>query len=396
MKMKWLRNVLDKLEPEFKNGGRLEKLAPIFEATDTILFSTDERTESGPHIRDSVDIKRVMILVVISLIPCYIFGAINVGYQKSLTYGLSTSWIDNLVTGFIAILPIIAVTFISGAFWELLFGVVRKHPISEGFLVTCALIPLTLPPSIPLWQVAVATSFGIVIGKEIFGGVGMNIFNPALMARAFLYFTYPADISGDKVWALAPDGYSGPTALSIPAGKINENAINLLNKASSELIFDFSWINMFMGWIPGSIGETNKWLILIGALFLTYIGITSWRIMLGSVLGMTIMALITNVLAPYSSNTMLTIPPHYHLVMGSFMFGTVFMATEPVTASHTDLGRWIYGILIGMLTVIIRSINPAYPEGIMLAVLLMNAFSPLIDYFVVQKNIKNRLARYAQ
>ena len=396
MKMKWLRNVLDKLEPEFKNGGRLEKLAPIFEATDTILFSTDERTESGPHIRDSVDIKRVMILVVISLIPCYIFGAINVGYQKSLTYGLSTSWIDNLVTGFIAILPIIAVTFISGAFWELLFGVVRKHSISEGFLVTCALIPLTLPPSIPLWQVAVATSFGIVIGKEIFGGVGMNIFNPALMARAFLYFTYPADISGDKVWALAPDGYSGPTALSIPAGKINENAINLLDKASSELIFDFSWINMFMGWIPGSIGETNKWLILIGALFLTYIGITSWRIMLGSVLGMTIMALITNVLAPYSSNTMLTIPPHYHLVMGSFMFGTVFMATEPVTASHTDLGRWIYGILIGMLTVIIRSINPAYPEGIMLAVLLMNAFSPLIDYFVVQKNIKNRLARYAQ
>ena len=396
MKMKWLRNVLDKLEPEFKNGGRLEKLAPIFEATDTILFSTDERTESGPHIRDSVDIKRVMILVVISLIPCYIFGAINVGYQKSLTYGLSTSWIDNLVTGFIAILPIIAVTFISGAFWELLFGVVRKHSISEGFLVTCALIPLTLPPSIPLWQVAVATSFGIVIGKEIFGGVGMNIFNPALMARAFLYFTYPADISGDKVWALAPDGYSGPTALSIPAGKINENAINLLDKASSELIFDFSWINMFMGWIPGSIGETNKWLILIGALFLTYIGITSWRIMLGSVLGMTIMALITNVLAPYSSNTMLTIPPHYHLVMGSFMFGTVFMATEPVTASHTDIGRWIYGILIGMLTVIIRSINPAYPEGIMLAVLLMNAFSPLIDYFVVQKNIKNRLARYAQ
>jgi len=396
MKMKWLRNILGKLEPEFKNGGRLEKLAPIFEATDTILFSTDERTESGPHIRDSVDIKRVMILVVISLIPCYIFGAINVGYQKSLTYGLSTSWIDNLATGFIAILPIIAVTFISGAFWELLFGVVRKHPISEGFLVTCALIPLTLPPSIPLWQVAVATSFGIVIGKEIFGGVGMNIFNPALMARAFLYFTYPADISGDKVWALAPDGYSGPTALSIPAGKINENAINLLDRASSELIFDFSWINMFMGWIPGSIGETNKWLILIGALFLTYIGITSWRIMLGSVVGMTIMALITNVLAPYSSNTMLTIPPHYHLVMGSFMFGTVFMATEPVTASHTDIGRWIYGILIGMLTVIIRSINPAYPEGIMLAVLLMNAFSPLIDYFVVQKNIKNRLARYAQ
>ena len=262
--------------------------------------------------------------------------------------------------------------------------------------MTCALIPLTLPPAIPLWQVAVATSFGIVIGKEIFGGVGMNIFNPALMARAFLYFTYPVDISGDKVWALAPDGYSGPTALSIPAGQVNANAIDLLDKASMSLAFDYSWINMFMGWIPGSIGETNKWLILLGAAFLIFVGITSWRIMLGSVLGMTVMALITNLLAPYSSNAMLTIPPHYHLVMGSFMFGTVFMATEPVTAAHTDRGRWIYGILIGMLTVIIRSINPAYPEGIMLAILLMNAFSPLIDYFVVQGNIKKRLARYAQ
>ena len=394
--MKWLRNILDKVEPDFKSGGRFESLAPIFEATDTILFSTDERTESGPHIRDSVDIKRVMILVVLSLIPCYVFGAINIGYQKSLTYGLETTWVENLTTGLMTIIPIIAVTFISGAFWELLFGVVRKHPISEGFLVTCALIPLTLPPAIPLWQVAVATSFGIVIGKEIFGGVGMNIFNPALMARAFLYFTYPADISGDKVWALAPDGYSGPTALSIPAGQVNANATDLLDKASMSLPFDYSWINMFMGWIPGSIGETNKWLILLGAAFLIFVGITSWRIMLGSVLGMTIMALITNLLAPYSSNAMLTIPPHYHLVMGSFMFGTVFMATEPVTAAHTDRGRWIYGILIGMLTVIIRSINPAYPEGIMLAILLMNAFSPLIDYFIVQGNIKKRLARYAQ
>ena len=394
--MKWLRNILDKVEPEFKDGGRLEMFAPVFEATDTILFSTDERTATGPHIRDSVDIKRVMILVVISLIPCYIFGAINVGYQKALTHGLSATSLENLITGLFTIGPVVAVTFISGAFWELLFGVVRKHPISEGFLVTCALIPLTLPPSIPLWQVAVATSFGIVIGKEIFGGVGMNIFNPALMARAFLYFTYPADISGDKVWALAPDGYSGPTALSIPAGKTNANAIDLLDSASNELVFDFSWINMFMGWIPGSIGETNKWLILIGAFFLIFVGITSWRIMLGSLLGMTVMSLITNLLAPYSTNSMLTIPPHYHLVMGSFMFGTVFMATEPVTGSHTDKGRWIYGILIGMLTVIIRSINPAYPEGIMLAILLMNAFSPLIDYFVVQNNIKNRLSRYAQ
>ena len=382
--------------PEFKDGGRFERFAPIYEATDTILFSTDERTNSGPHIRDSVDIKRVMILVVISLIPCYIFGAMNVGYQKALTYDLNTTWIENLITGMLVIGPIITVTFVSGAFWELLFGVVRKHPISEGFLVTCALIPLTLPPSIPLWQVAVATSFGIVIGKEIFGGVGMNIFNPALMARAFLYFTYPVDISGDKVWALAPDGYSGPTALSIPAGKTDANAIDLLDKASNELVFDYSWINMFMGWIPGSIGETNKLLILLSAIFLIFIGITNWRIMVGSLVGMTLMALVTNFLAPYSTNAMLTVPPQYHLVMGSFMFGTVFMATEPVTGAHTNKGRWIYGILIGMLTVIIRSINPAYPEGIMLAILLMNAFAPLIDYYVVQSNIKKRMIRYAQ
>ena len=244
--MKLIRNLLDKVSPTFKEGGSLERLYPIFEATDTILFSTDERTKSGPHIRDSIDIKRVMILVVLSLIPCYIFGAINIGYQKSLTFGLTTTWSENFFTGIVTIIPIIAVTFASGAFWELLFGVVRKHPISEGFLVTCALIPLTLPPSIPLWQVAVATSFGIVIGKEIFGGVGMNIFNPALMARAFLYFTYPIDISGDKVWALAPDGFSGPTALSIPAGQTNVNAVELLDKASSTLAFDYyEWSVIF-------------------------------------------------------------------------------------------------------------------------------------------------------
>jgi len=394
--MKPLRKLFDRLAPQFDKGGKLENLAPIFEATDTIFFSTDERTKSGPHIRDSVDIKRVMILVVIALLPCYIFGAINVGYQKSIIYGLSNTWFENLIIGLITIMPIVAVTFTSGAFWELLFGVIRKHPISEGFLVTCALIPLTLPPSIPLWQVAIATSFGIVIGKEIFGGVGMNIFNPALMARAFLYFTYPVDISGDKVWAIAPDGFSGPTALSIPAGQTNSNAVDLLNKASADLVFDYSWINMFMGWIPGSIGETNKLFILIGALFLIIVGVTSWRVMLGSLIGLVSMSLITNFLAPYSSNSMLTIPPHYHIVMGSFMFGTVFMATEPVTGAHTNLGRWIFGIFVGALTVIIRSINPAYPEGIMLAILLMNAFAPLIDYFVVQSHTKKRLARYAQ
>jgi Na+-transporting NADH:ubiquinone oxidoreductase subunit B len=395
--MNWLRKFLDNIEPNFKKGGKLEKLYPLYEATDTILFSTDEKTESGPHIRDSVDIKRVMILVVISLIPCYIFGALNIGYQEALTYGFDSSdWKRNLLSGIFKILPVLTVTFATGALWEVLFAVVRRHPISEGFLVTCALIPLTLPATIPLWQVAIGTSFGIVIGKEIFGGVGMNIFNPALTTRAFLYFTYPAQISGDKVWAVAPDGYSGATALSIPAGQLNSNAVNLLNEASINTVFDFSWINMFMGWIPGSIGETNKWIILLSAFFLILTGITSWRIMLGSVLGLTLTAYLTNILSPYSSNAMLTIPPHYHLVMGSFLFGTVFMATEPVTSAHTETGKWFYGFFIGMLTVIIRSINPAYPEGIMLAILLMNAFAPLIDYFVVKSNIKKRLIRYAQ
>ena len=395
--MNWLRKILDNLEPNFKKGGKLEKLYPLYEATDTILFSTDERTHSGPHIRDSVDIKRVMILVVISLIPCYIFGALNIGYQESLTYGFENSdWKRNIFSGIMKILPILTVTFATGAVWEILFAVVRRHPISEGFLVTCALIPLTLPATIPLWQVAIGTSFGIVIGKEIFGGVGMNIFNPALTTRAFLYFTYPVQISGDKVWALAPDGFSGATALSIPAGQVNSNAVNLLNEATLSSVFDFSWINMFMGWIPGSIGETNKLIIILSALFLILTGITSWRIMLGAVIGLISTAYLTNVLSPFSSNAMLTIPPHYHLVMGSFLFGTVFMATEPVTGAHTENGKWIYGFFIGMLTVIIRSINPAYPEGIMLAILLMNAFAPLIDYYVVKSNTKRRLIRYAQ
>ena len=395
--MNWLRKILDNLEPNFKKGGKLERLYPLYEATDTILFSTDERTHSGPHVRDSVDIKRVMILVVISLIPCYIFGALNIGYQESLTYGLENSdWKRDIFSGIFKILPILTVTFATGAIWEILFAVVRRHPISEGFLVTCALIPLTLPATIPLWQVAIGTSFGIVIGKEIFGGVGMNIFNPALTTRAFLYFTYPVQISGDKVWALAPDGFSGATALSIPAGQVNSNAVSLLNEATLSTVFDFSWLNMFMGWIPGSIGETNKLIILLSALFLILTGITSWRIMLGSVIGLISTAYLTNVLSPFSSNAMLTIPPHYHLVMGSFLFGTVFMATEPVTGAHTENGKWIYGFFIGMLTVIIRSINPAYPEGIMLAILLMNAFAPLIDYYVVKSNTKRRLIRYAQ
>ncbi len=388
-----LKKVLDKYRENFEEGGKLERLYPIYEATDTILFSTNEVTEAGPHIRDSIDTKRVMILVVISLLPLYFFGATNIGFQNSIAIGLERSNWENFWFGFSKILPIIIATFTAGAFWELLFAVVRKHPVSEGFLVTCALIPLTMPAGIPLWQIVVATTFGIVIGKEIFGGVGMNIFNPALMARVFIFFTYPTKISGDKVWVLGPDGYSGATALSIPAAELNQDAFTLLNNFGQ---FDYSWWNMFWGWIPGSIGETNKFLIIIGALFLAYIKIVNWRVMFGAVLGLVGTALLTNLVAPFSSNSMFTIPPHYHLVMGSFLFGTAFMATEPVTGCHTNQGRWIYGILFGSLTVIIRSINPAYPEGVMLSILFVNAFAALIDWFVIQANIKRRQARYAQ
>ena len=391
--MNWLLKLLLKVRPNFEEGGRFRYFWAIYEATETILFSTDERTKSGPHIRDHLDIKRVMILVVVALLPCYVFGMINVGYQSALANGESRLWWENAFTGFKIILPIIIITFISGAFWEILFAVVRKHEISEGFLVTCALIPLIMPPTIPLWQVSVATTIGIVIGKEIFGGVGMNIFNPALVARAFIFFAYPGQISGEKVWVTAFDGFSGATALAVSASTQSEQAVSLLNSVTQ---FDFSWINMFLGWIPGSIGETSKLMVIIGAVFLIATGISSWRVMLGAVIGLVVTSFLTNLLAPYSTNSMLTIPPHYHLVMGSFAFGISFMATEPVTGAHTDAGRWIYGICIGVLTVIIRTINPAYPEGVMLAILLMNAFASLIDYFVVRSNIRKRVRRYAQ
>lgn len=390
--MQFLRRWLDSVSWRFEEGGPLEKFQALYEATDTILFSTDEVTESAPHIRDHIDMKRVMVLVVVALAPCYFFGALNVGYQAALAAGIQRSWGAHFLTGVATILPILLVAFVSGAFWEIVFAMVRKHPISEGFLVTCSLIPLIMPPTIPLWQVAVATTFGIVIGKEIFGGVGMNIFNPALVARAFIFFAYPARISGDRVWVLGPDAYTGATPLAVPAAVEGGQALELLTRVDQ---FDFSWLNLVLGFIPGSIGETSKILILAGALFLIFTRIASWRIMVGAVIGLVATSLATNYLAPFSSNTMLTLPPHYHLVTGGFMFGVAFMASEPVTSAHTDRGRWIFGFMVGFLTVIIRSLNPAYPEGTMLAILLMNAFAPLIDYFVVQGNIRRRLSRYA-
>ena len=390
--MKWLLDYLLKIKPNFDEGQKLNWLYPLYEATETILFSTDAKTKSAPHIRDSIDIKRVMILVVVALIPCYVFGAINIGYQNALSFGLERTWVENLIFGAKTIIPIIVVTFVAGAFWEILFAIVRKHEISEGFLVTCALIPLTMPPSIPLWQLFIATSFGIVIGKEIFGGVGMNIFNPALTARCFIFFSYPSKISGDMVWLVGPDGYSGATALSVPASTNSADAVSLLDGITQ---FDYSWINLASGWIPGSIGETNKFIIFLAAAALMLMKLISWRVILGGVSGLFAMSYIGTLIAPFSDNSMLSIPPHYHLVMGSFAFGLTFMATEPVTGSHTDTGRLVYGFFVGVLTVIIRSINPAYPEGVMLAILLMNAFASLIDYFVVKVNIRKRMARYA-
>lgn len=391
--MKFLRNIYKKAHPHFAEGGKLSRFFPFFEAVDTLTFWTDEQTKSGPHIRDSLDLKRTMIIVLVALIPTTIFGIINIGYQQALALGITQSWLTNFLVGLQSYLPILVVGYATGFFWELLFPIIRKQEVDEGFFVTGWLIPLILPPTLPLWQVVVATSFGMVIGKMIFGGTGMNIFNPALVARAFLFFAYPGDISGDGVWVKAADGFSGATPLAVPAAQTGGDAVALLNGFQQ---FDYSWLNMFIGWIPGSVGETSALAILIGAAILIYTKIGSWRIMSGSIIGLVVTAIITNLLAGNSTNTMLTLPAHYHLVMGGFLFGAVFMATDPVSAAYTNRGRWIYGFMIGFLTVIIRSVNPAYPEGTMLAILLMNAFSPLIDYYVVRGNINKRMARYAK
>ena len=391
--MNFLKKILAESGKLFEKGKPLSFAYPLWEATDTILLSTNSQNKSGPHIRDNMDIKRTMFFVVIALIPCYLFGAYNIGYLHSAAMGVPSSILSDFILGMTYVLPILIVTFIAGAICEITFAVIRKHEINEGFLVSCALIPLTMPPDIPLWQLFIGTSFGIIIGKEIFGGVGTNVFNPALTARAFMYFAFPTKISGEKVWAVGPDGYTGATALSIPANPTEyDTATNLFNQVTQ---FDFSTLNLFWGLIPGSIGETNKLLILLGGLFLIYCGIASWRIMIASVLGLVFTAGLFNLLADYSTNAMLTITPLQHILIGSFLFGTVFMASEPVTSTHTNKGRWIYGFMIGVLTVIIRSINPAYPEGVMLAILIMNMFAPLIDYYIVKSNINMRLSRNA-
>lgn len=388
--MKFLDELVHKHEHMFHKGGKLEKFYPLYEAGESFLFTPREVTSTGVHVRDSLDSKRMMSMVILALIPCILFGAYNVGLQMAAAAGADTSNIISLFAdGLIQIAPIIIVSYAVGGAWEGLFAITRGHEINEGFLVTGILFPLTCPPDIPLWQVAIGISFGVVIGKEIFGGTGMNVLNPALTARAFLYFSYPTDISGDTVW-VAADGYSMPTPLSAAAAT-ETGATTTDALAASTGAYDLS--NMFFGTIAGSIGETSVVACLIGAAILIACGVGSWRIMFSTLLGAALTAALLNAFAGPEAKGMLSMTPLEHLFAGSMMFGAVFMATDPVSAARTKTGQWIYGLLIGFITIMIRTWNPAYPEGVMLAILFMNIFAPLIDHQVVQVNVKRRLSR---
>ena len=364
---------------------------------DTFIFSSPAVTKNTAHVRDGLDLKRVMITVAYALLPCVIMALYNTGYQANLSLSeaggpSATGWrgelmfywgldfdaeniLSNMIHGALYFIPVFLVTNIVGGFWEALFASIRKHEINEGFLVTGLLFPLTLPPTIPLWQVALGISFGVVMGKEIFGGTGRNIFNPALMARAFLFFSYPAQMSGDLVWT-AVDGHTGATPLGLAA----MGGMDVINH---------TWQQAFIGLIPGSMGETSTVACLIGAAILIGTGIGSWKIMASCTAGAMAMAFFLNLFDP-AYNPIFSLNPQWHLVLGGFAFATVFMATDPVSSAMTETGKWIYGFLIGILGILIRSVNPAYPEGWMLAILFMNAFAPLIDYFIVKNNIRRR------
>lgn len=382
--MKFLRKKLDELKPNFQKGGKLHFLHSTFDAMETFMFVPNHVTVNGTHIKDGIDLKRTMFFVVLALIPATLFGMWNVGFQHFRAYGEEVTFIQQFLFGFIQVLPIIVVSYVVGLGIEFAFCQMNGHPVNEGFLVSGLLIPLVLPPDIPLWMVALGTAFAVILGKEVFGGTGMNILNPALTARVFLYFAYPGAMSGDEVWAVAnfkdtlADGFSGATNLGLAA----------VGKPMAYSAWD-----SFIGIIPGSIGETSVVMILIGAAFLIVTGIGSWKIMSAVVIGGYGMAGILYLAGYGSGSSYLMMEPHMHLLIGGFAFGAVFMATDPVSAAQTDRGKWIYGILIGVLTILIRVFNPAFPEGIMMAILLMNVFAPLIDYFVVQSNIKRRLSR---
>ncbi len=400
--MKRLRGVLDRMEPLFMQGGRYERFHALYEMVDTLFYSPPDVTRHAPHVRDAIDLKRVMITVVFAVMPALIVGMWNTGYQGNMalaSMGLEdiggwratalgllgagydpNSLYDCFMQGFVFFLPIYVVTMAAGGFWEVLFAAVRNHEVNEGFFVTSMLYALILPANIPLWQVAVGISFGVVVGKEVFGGTGKNFLNPALVGRAFLYFAYPAQISGDAVWTTV-DGYSGATALGISA------IDGLAGIADSGI----TWMQAFLGQVPGSIGETSTIACLIGGAMLIYTGIASWRIIVAVFLGLIIPSLMFS--GVVSENPMMSMPWYWHIALGGFAFGAVFMATDPVSAAQTDTGKWIFGLLIGFLTWLIRVVNPAFPEGIMLAILLANVFAPVIDHFVVQANIKRRIKR---
>ncbi|MEO1653919.1 MAG: NADH:ubiquinone reductase (Na(+)-transporting) subunit B [Bacteroidota bacterium] len=392
--MKFLRDILDKQKPLFEKGGKFEKYHPAFDAFETFAFVPNHTSASkGAHIKDAIDMKRLMMTVIIAMVPCLLFGIWNVGHQHFLALGDTTATLmDKIWIGLYVTVPIIVVSYGVGLGIEFYFAIRRGHSVNEGYLVTGMLIPLIMPPTIPLWQVALATAFAVIIAKEVFGGTGMNILNIAMTARAFLYFAYPGNMAGDtNVWVytagtkINPDVYSGATALSLAAEPSSEGAVSALGSF-------YSLENLFMGFIPGSIGETSTLMVLIGAAILIITGVGSWKIIVSAFGGAYLMGLLFNALA--GGNSFMALPAHYHLIIGGIAFGIVFMATDPVSAAQTEVGKWYYGFLIGALTVLIRVFNPAYPEGIMLAVLLMNVFAPLIDYYVIDANKKRRLKRF--
>ena len=397
-----IRKFLDSIAPKFEKGGPLEKLYPLYEATDTILFSPGHRTRTASHVRDGIDLKRMMLTVIAALLPVVAFAVYNTGYQSALAISGGAAPLDNwqesiftglgfgydpadlvgnVVHGLIYFLPIFAVTGFIGGHFEVLFAVLRKHEINEGFLVTLFLFPLTLPATVPLWQVALGITFGVVFGKEVFGGTGMNFLNPALTARAFLFFAYPAQISGN-VWIAAgdsPDGATGATWLGNAA-------------ADAGALANIEWMDAAVGLIPGSMGETSAIACLVGAFILIATGVGSWRTMVGVAAGSFVLATLMNTVHS-DTNPMFQVPFHWHIVLGGWAFGTVFMATDPVSSAFTNPGKFVYGFGIGALVILVRVVNPAYPEGMMLAILFMNMFAPLIDHVVVQRNIKRRMAR---
>ncbi|MBC2716653.1 MAG: NADH:ubiquinone reductase (Na(+)-transporting) subunit B [Desulfobacteraceae bacterium] len=388
-----LRRLFEKNSIHFSEGGRFYKFRPLFEAVETIFFTPAIPARRPPFVRDGIDLKRFMSIVLLALMPPLIFGIYNTGYQSQLAGGNDLNFFNIIISGLLTVMPLIIVSYAAGFFWEILFSIIRKHPISEGFLVTGLLFPMTLPPTVPLWQVAVGISFGVVIGKEVFGGTGRNIFNPALTARAFLFFAYPAKMSGDRVWvavsntaSTAINAVSGATPLSVTTlASSFENIESMLQSAG------FTLTTLFAGNYPGSVGGTSALCCLIGALVLIITGVASYRIIIGGVAGLLSTSFLLGIVSTAHLNPWTDINPLYHLAAGGFAFGIVYMATDPVSAPGTNTSKWFYGFFIGMLTVLIRVFNPAYPEGVMMAILFMNLFAPLFDFIEIRMRVSKRI-----